>query len=565
MKDVKGLLSGYENTELVSYKDIDKLSNTVSYDDLPDREITGVLKASRYVGGKLVQTYSAQENHVGVIAATRLGKTTQYVIPTILSFARQKRKRSMVISDPKGELYRITAETLKKEGYRVRLINFRDFMHSECWNPLTEIYRHYQTAFRIEETVELVDTPNGARNKFMGIVYENQTELDRAVETAKRITLEEVANEINELASVMITVERGTDPYWEESAKDLLMAGIWAMLEDSRSKNGNRPKITESTFSISTLLSIMDSMVDSDGPRYNDGGYFSSRDKNSRAYMLAKNCILENAHNTRKCVVSTFNSKISIYKSSAIRIITSCNSFEMEELTDESHPIAVFIDYRDEAKASYKVISSFIQRAYGYLIEYANQKPNGKLDVPFYFILDEFGNFPAIKDFETVISACGGRNVFFILILQSYAQLDNVYGKDVSTIIRDNLNQHVFIGSNNPETLREFSAECGDFTRISPVSALNGANEEIDSFSVETIPLMPKSRLAKLQVGECIVTEANCGYVMLSRLERYYACPEMNGLPRADVNDYFGKENPMDEKFVYVYAPKKSFFDDDLF
>ena len=565
MKDVKGLLSGYENTELVLHTDIDKLPNTVAYDDLENLEVTGVLKANRYVNGKLIQTYSTQESHVGVIAATRLGKTTQYVIPTILSFAKQKRKRSMVISDPKGELYRITSETLRKEGYRVRLINFRDFMHSECWNPLTEIYRRYQAAFKIEDTVELVDTPNGPRNRFMGVIYENQTELDKALETAKKIAVEGVANDINEFASVMISVERSTDPYWEESARDLLIACIWAMLEDSRGKVGKRPKITESTFSISTLLSIMDSMVDSDGSTYNDGGYFSSRDKNSRAYLFAKNCILENGHVTRKCVVSTFNAKISIYKSSAIRLITSCNSFEMEELTDEKHPIAVFIDYRDEAKASYKVISSLIQSAYGYLIEYANRKPNGKLDVPFYFILDEFGNFPAIKDFETVISACGGRNVFFILILQSYAQLNNVYGKDVATIIRDNLNQHVFIGSNNPETLREFSAECGDFTRISPVSALNGTNEEIEAFSVETIPLMPKSRLAKLQEGECIVTEANCGYVMLSRLERYYLCPEMNDLPRADANDYFGKENPMDEKFTYAYSARKGTSGDDFF
>ena len=114
----------------------------------------------------------------------------------------------------------------------------------------------------------------------------------------------------------------------------------------------------------------------------------------------------------------------------------------------------------------------------------------GKLDIPVYFILDEFGNFPALKDFETTISACAGRNIFFILIIQSYAQLNSVYGPDVAEIIKDNLNVHIFFGSNNPSTLEAFSHECGQQTRISPLSALNGKGADIDTYHIETIPLI---------------------------------------------------------------------------
>ena len=94
--------------------------------------------------GRLEQVYSADESHVGVIAATRMGKTTSYVIPTIVSFAKQKEKRSMLIADPKGELYRKTAATLKEQGYKVMLLNFRNYRNSECWNMLTPIFRKYQ-------------------------------------------------------------------------------------------------------------------------------------------------------------------------------------------------------------------------------------------------------------------------------------------------------------------------------------------------------------------------------------------------------------------------------------
>lgn len=563
MKYAESILKGYESTKLVHYKDMKPdFPSTVPYSKLSELAVGGVLKACRYVDGELLQTYSSQENHVGVIAATRLGKTTQYVIPTILSFARQKVKRSMVISDPKGELYRNLSETLRKEGYNVKLFNFRNFLHSECWNPLSDIYRAFMKAYNIEDTVELIETPNGLRCVFEGVVYESQEKLDLAVAQLKKIAMEDVANEIDSLALRTITTEKTSDPYWEDSARELLKAGIWAMLEDTHPAEGFK-KITEETFSFRTLLSIMDSMVDNTDSHYDDGGYFSSRDHaTSRAYTLAKNCILENAPTTRKCIVSSFNAKMSVYKGGEVRLITSCNSFDFSEMVADK-PIAIFISYRDELKAHYQVISALIQSAYNYLIQYANERPQGQLDVPFYFILDEFGNFPAITDFESVISACGGRNIFFILILQSYAQLNNVYGKDVAEIIRDNLNVHVFIGSNNPLTLTEFSRECGEWTRIAPVSALNGSKDEIDNFQVETISLMPKSSLAALNVGECIVTEANCGYVMFSKLERYYNCKEFSNLPEAMEKNYLCHVNPLDDKYAYTYVKRKksSLFD----
>ncbi len=558
MKYTDTVLHGYENTRLIRYDEVaEQFPCTYAYDDLPALSLSGVLKANRYVNGKLMQTYTPAENHVGVIAATRLGKTTSFVIPQILSFARQKVKRSMVISDPKGELYRNVSGTLRKEGYKVRLFNFRDYMHSECWNPLTPIFRHYQQAMNLENEVDVVELPNGElRNSFRGVVYDSQAKLDHDLAQLKKIELEDVGNEIDNLALQTIGTEKTNDPYWEDSARDLLRAGMWAMLEDSQ-PSGDANAITEDTYSFRTLLTIMDSMQDNTSSTYNDGGYFSSRaDKNSRAYALAKNCILENASNTRKCVVSTFNSKMSVFKSSEVRLITSCNSFDLSELAGDE-PIAIFISYRDELKAHYQVISLLIQSAYNYLIKYANSRSSGMLKVPFYFILDEFGNFPAITDFDTVISACAGRNIFFVLILQSYAQLNNVYGKDVSEIIRDNLNVHVFIGSNNPLTLQEFSRECGEFARIAPVSALNGSKDEIENFQVETIPLMPKSRLANLEEGECIVTEANSGYVMLSKLERYYKCKEFSNLPKAYESEYNCSCNPLEDRFAYVYVPKR--------
>lgn len=551
MEETNDILYGYENTKYVHYKDSLTLPNTVAYEEIGKKAMAGVLKASWHVDGKLMQTYTEQENHVGVIAATRLGKTTSYVIPTILSFAQQLLKRSMIISDPKGEIYRYTSETLREQGYRIILLNFRDYLHSECWNMLTPIFRKYKRIEKIIDEVWVVETANGPRNKFRGRVYENQQELDEDIQRATDLLLGEVGNDIDNVATMFIETRKLDDPYWEDTARDLLKAFLWAMLEDSSPKNHSNP-ITEDTFSFNTILTII-ADFNEDNCEY-DNGYFNNRDKSSRAYALAKGTI-DNAPNTRKCIISSLMSKLAVFNEVAMRLITSCNSFEVTEIADG--PTAIFIDYRDELKAHYQVISLFIQDAYRFLIEQATDKPNGKLDVPVYFILDEFGNFPALKDFETTISACAGRNIFFILIIQSYAQLNNVYGSAVAEIIKDNLNVHIFFGSNNPSTLEAFSHECGQRTRISPLSALNGKGADIDTYHIETIPLVPKSMLSHFSPGECIITEANSGYVMFSNLERYYLCDEFKNLPLASEKDYKCSINPFDKRYTYVMQRNK--------
>lgn len=552
MKMINGVLDGREATKLVHYNDLtDDFPNTVYFDDLPNKPVNGVLKASMLVDGRLRQVYSLKENHVGVIAATRLGKTTSYVIPTIISFAKQQVKRNMVISDPKGEVYQVTASVLREEGYDVKLINFRDYLHSELWNPLTPIYRAYRQVQALDKEVTVINTPDGPRQVFKGRRFASSASLKKCIAEYKRFALAEVGGKIDALVNQMIPLFKRDDPFWEQSARSVLKALIWAMLEDSDLPEN---PLTEEQCSISTALTIIEGISFSEG--VDDKGFFTARSNDSMAYILFKQTILENANNTRMCIIAQFSSSMAVYRESTVRFITCTNSIDMTDLTGDK-PIAIYIDYRDESKDHYGVIASLVQEMYNYLIEYATTKSAGKLNRPFYFILDEFGNFPPIKDFETVISACGGRNIYFILILQSYAQLENVYDKATAEIIRDNLNMHVFMGSNNPDTLAQFAAECGEFSRISPHSALNGAGERITSFQLETLPLIPKSTLAKLGEGECIVTEAQSGYVMMTKLERYFKCKQLESEP-TDSGSYQCRINPLDEKFSYR-LPKRRF------
>ena len=66
--------------------------------------------------------------NVCLIARVGAGKTSQYIIPNVLDKAR--RKCSLVVNDPKGEVYAQTSQYMKDKGYNVIVINPEDLSRS---------------------------------------------------------------------------------------------------------------------------------------------------------------------------------------------------------------------------------------------------------------------------------------------------------------------------------------------------------------------------------------------------------------------------------------------------
>ncbi len=547
MKKIE-LFRDYENAKLSTITEYmaSHSEKTYDFDALPGSEVDGIpICVVRDGEGKLRTTF-IPDTHLLAIGATRSGKTTGYVIPTLNVLLNKKNKPSLVISDPKQELYRSNVKKFEKNGYRVIVVDFTNYLHSDCWNPLTKFYRLYQKYLEVESLVTVVETKDGPRNEFCGVIYDSQKKLDAAINEMRERYFDEVEKGITSLSHSVIPGINTKDPFWDDSARDLLVAVLYGMLEDSASGI-----ITEHTFSFDTVLRIVDAFTDSE--KDYDGGYFTRRPlESSKAHQLARKCIIEQATTTRRCITSEFMSKINKFRDTAVRRITCTNTFEMSEL-DDGQPTVIFVSYKDEESLHYEVISMFLTNLYTELIAVARRKGT-RLSRPFYFLLDEFGNLPRFNDFDKVISACAGRNIWFLLILQSYAQLNNVYGKETAEIIKDNLNTHVFFGTNNPETKREFSEECGKKTIIAPTSALNGSGETIERYDKDTVALVPVSALTHIAPGECIVTQMRED-VLWSRFERSYTCPEFVS-EEADPNERKNGIDFSDSK--YIYAPKKS-------
>ena len=102
---------------------------------------TGALLSPRNRGllidgakGHLSETQSFQ--NVCVVARVGAGKTTRYIIPNVLSKA--KAKCSLVVNDPKGEVFAATSGYMQANGYKVIVVHPEHLQSSSRFNPLLE-------------------------------------------------------------------------------------------------------------------------------------------------------------------------------------------------------------------------------------------------------------------------------------------------------------------------------------------------------------------------------------------------------------------------------------------
>ena len=184
----------------------------------------------------------------------------------------------------------------------------------------------------------------------------------------------------------------------------------------------------------------------------------------------------------------------------------------------------------DEKDTRHGLAAVFVLCMYKALIKVASAREDLSLPRNVYFIMDEFGNMPRIEKFDKMITVGRSRKIWFNMVVQSYSQLNNVYGEQVADIVKSNCGMKMFIGSNDIGTCKEFSELCGNMTvrTTSTSSALNGKNGDINvSSQMQTRPLIYPSELQKLNNKEStgnaiVVTFGN--YPLLTKYTPSYKC-----------------------------------------
>lgn len=439
----------------------------------------------------------SSDSHTMVLGSTGSKKSRLVIMPTVRILADAG--ETMIVSDPKSEIYERTSGYLQQKGYRIFVVNLRNPSCGDSWNPLYIPYLYYKAG-----------------------------DLDKAYEFANDIA----AN----LCLAEMTVK---DPFWDYSSRDLFF-GLELLLFKYCYENNKEIN----SANIANLLRLRNHLF----KNYYSSGVNSILDSSSALNRYMNSDLITSSaligtvnapEKTQSSILSTFDEKMRCFTiQPRLLNLLSSNSIDLDNMGNEK--IAVFIIMPDEKTTYHKLVALFVKQSYEYIIYQAQKKNKGALPVRVNYILDEFASLPAINDFSAMISASRSRNIRFVLVAQSKHQLLGKYGAEAGTI-QSNCNNWVFLTSREVDMLREISILCGQKS--------NGEK-----------PLVPMDSLQHLNKdkGEALVLSGRL-YPIITRLADIKKYDGDKPLPPTSMKEILQVENHLDFLEGSQKNPKKKY------
>ena len=352
----------------------------------------------------------ASDTHTLIWGSTGSLKTRCVIEPTVKILG--KAGESMIINDPKAEIYNRCAAELKEEGYRVIVVNIREPQYGNAWNPLAIPYRFFEAG-----------------------------DLDLASEftndVANNLTLEDVSVK---------------DPFWDLSAGDCLFGLILLLFRYCKDHGYG-----EEYVNISNVMELRRQLFrkGTDAQRSTLWRY-AMEDELIAAGLSGT---IYAPDRTMSSILSTFDQKMRIFsiRPSLLDMLAN-NDIDIGAIGEEK--CAVFLIIPDEKSTYNSLVSLFVKQAYEYLIYKASQYADLKLKNRVNFVLDEFSSLPPISSMSSIISAARSRDIRFVLAVQGMHQLTQRYGGEAETI-KSNCGNWIFLTSRELGLLQEISDLCG--------------------------------------------------------------------------------------------------------
>ena len=109
------------------FADINEIKGTFKKENIKGSESIGFPIWYEKKNNKFDKVYFDNKSpHFLLIGSTGSGKSVTVVIPECLMFANSKDKHSVVVTDPKAEIFNATSKVFKDNGYDVITIDFRN-------------------------------------------------------------------------------------------------------------------------------------------------------------------------------------------------------------------------------------------------------------------------------------------------------------------------------------------------------------------------------------------------------------------------------------------------------
>ena len=337
-----------------------------------------------------------------VIGAPGTGKSWGFVRPMI--FQCVKRRESMILTDPKAELYESTAGYLADMGYEVRVFNLLEMEHSDRWNCIGE-------ADYDERLIPII-----------------------------------AATIINNTSS-----EKEAGDFWAKAELNLLTALLYYVQND-KDVSGNVLPLSQRR--LGRILSLL-----------TDNG-LATIDREIKllpAGHPAKGpygLFLQAKENIRGNIVIGLGNRLNVFQDKLVDALTADSTID---LTLPGHKPCAYFCILSAQDHTYAFLSSlFFTMIFSRLEQYARRETeDGKLPVPVNFVLDEFPSIGKLGDFKRSIAFTRGFRMNCIVIVQSIAQLADIYPRREWEEITACCDATICLGVNDTTSAQFVSEKCG--------------------------------------------------------------------------------------------------------
>lgn len=390
-------------------------------------------------------------NNVMLVGGAGSGKSYGFMKPNILQM-----NASFVITDPSGELIKSLGTALQKHGYKIKIFNISDMQHSNCYNPF-----HY---IRDEAGVSM-----------MIDCFINNTTIGEG---------------------------GGDNQFFVDAEKLIYSACIFFLLEYCHDED-------QKNFS-SVLNMILHSRINEKDPHAESelDKLFNMLPNDSMAYKSYRSYTQAPAK-TRESIVISALTRLRPFMTKQVKNLTRIDQMELDRIGDEK--TALFI-ITPQADKTYTFLASML---YSQLFETLYWKGEQQLAAggteslkyPVRCLMDEFANVGTVPDFPSRLATMRKYNISATIALQDIAQLEEMYDKGWRTLA-GNCSSYVFLGTQQPDTLKFFSEMLGKETiRIKSDSIANGDTKGNSNSSYQWTgrEVMTTEEMSRMDENHCLV------------------------------------------------------------
>ncbi|WP_051622799.1 type IV secretory system conjugative DNA transfer family protein [Mycoplasmopsis primatum] len=455
-KSAKFFINGKDNKESWEY-------NVLTHEGLSRRRFLKKFRSDvsgwtfGYLGSKDGYVVPTKKDlHSCVIGISGSGKSEKVIIPNICRNAllKDSEKPNFIITDPKGEILQKTGRFLQDNGYTVKVFDFENYQVSVKWNPLKMIW----DAFHSKSEKELT------KNDY-SVGYQL----------------------IYELVNSFKWADNQKDSIWVSNAKNIVICIIKFLVLYSLI-NGD---FTLEFFNMSNVVKYLNIDTLTKSKWVSILNKNKNRDEYWNKLYADISGFISTAEDTLSGYLSNAMSALMQFSADVgVEEITSNHNLDMNALFDDEKPFVVFVKFPDHKKSSQFLISIVISQIYKIAVDKANTDAHKKLKRKLLFMLEEFNSIERLNDFENWLSISRSRQIFFLVVLQDYEQLQKYNsGKNEHIQIKSQFGLTWFLETANEDTLESFSKMLGEkeVEKVSTSTNSSGGNSKSTSMQRERI------------------------------------------------------------------------------